>query len=184
MVGIASSAGGLPALIEVVKAAYCHENMCFILVPHLSREYETQLPSLLRHYTTLKSRLIEQSMPLEHCTFNVLPPNAYVEVRENSLKLLPRPAGGTNQSANVLFKSLAEFFGENSIGVVLSGAGVGADGSEGVVEIKNAGGHTYAQDPATAEFPDMPELAISTGCVDLVLPPAEIGRHLSLVSWA
>ncbi len=89
-----------------------------------------------------------------------------------------------NYAANILFKSLAESYKGNAIGVVLSGAAVGADGSDGIRYIKKNGGHTYAQEPTTATFPDMPELAIATGCVDVIRDPKSIGHDLTLVSWA
>lgn len=184
VVGIASSAGGIQPLIELVKNAICHENMAFVLVPHLSRDYESALPEILDRISELKIKPIENKMPIERCHLYVLPSNYYAEIKDNYLVLIERPDKGPNQSANVLFKSLAQFYRENAIGVVLSGSAAGSDGSEGVEAIKEAGGHTYAQTPKTAEFPQMPEAAIATGAVDSVMGPAEIGHELTLVSWA
>lgn len=184
VVGIASSAGGLGPLTEVIEKAICHENMAFILVPHLSRDFESQLPKILKKFSTLQICRIEHNMKLKRCHLYVLPPGHYARVENHVLVLDKRPERGTNQSADVLFKSLAKEYGENAIGVVLSGAGVGADGTEGIIAIKEHGGHTYAQDPKTAEFPQMPESAIRTGMIDSVLSPEEIGNELTLVSWA
>lgn len=184
LVGIASSAGGIPPLMDLLEEAICHRNMAFVIVPHLSREHESQLPSILKKVSKLRIKTIENEMKLEPCHLYVLPPGSYAIVKNSCLHLIPRPEKGPNQSADVLFESLAEYYHENAIGVVLSGAGVGADGSKGLCQIRKHGGHTYAQSPETAEFSQMPELAIQTGCVDTILPPSEIGRELTLVNWA
>ena len=49
--------------------------------------------------------------------------------------------------------------------------------------IKNAGGHTFAQEPLTSEYPVMPKFAIATGFVDSIFEPAIIGHELSLNIW-
>lgn len=184
VVGVAASAGGLQPMIQLVERAVCHENMAFILVPHMSRDYESALPAILKRISSLHIKQITHDMPIERCHLYVLPPNYYAEVEGHRLILIDRPPRGVNHSADILFRSLARTHGENSIGVVLSGADVEADGKEGIIAIKDHGGHTYAQDPATAEFPGMPNAAIATGKVDTVMSPEEIGNELTLVSWA
>lgn len=184
VVGVASSAGGLEPLTELIAKAICHENMAFILVPHLSRDMESALPEILKRFSTLVIKRITHDIAIERCHLYILPPGFYAVIRGSRLHLIPRPLCPINHSADVLFKSLAESYGKNSIGVVLSGADVGADGSEGIVAIKNHGGHTYAQDPETASHPGMPKAAIATGKIDSIMSPEEIGNELTLVSWA
>jgi chemotaxis response regulator CheB len=72
---------------------------------------------------------------------------------------------------------VAGTYGSHCIGVVLSGSG--KDGAAGIRAIKQAGGVTIAQDPAMAEFNQMPQAAVATGCVDLVLPLQELGITLT-----
>ncbi len=74
VVGIASSAGGVEALMDLLAEAVCHQNMAFVLVPHLSREFESQLPSLIKRITKLKVKTIEHDLKLEPCHLYVLPP--------------------------------------------------------------------------------------------------------------
>ena len=57
-------------------------------------------------------------------------------------------------------------------------SGTGSDGTIGVEEIKVAGGITLAQDEGSAKYPSMPRSAARSGCIDMVLPPAEIARAL------
>lgn len=168
---------------EIIQEAICHEKMAYVLVPHLSSTYESRLPEIMQRISKLKIRTIETGMSIAPCTLYILPPGKYVEIRGNFFHLLIRPEEKINQSANILFKSLAKSYGPNSIGVVLSGAMAGSDGSDGIAAIKDAGGKTFAQDPETADFPSMPELEIQTGKVDYVFDALEIGRKLSSFVW-
>ncbi len=79
-------------------------------------------------------------------------------------------------SADLLLSSCARVFGRNTIGVVMTG--MGNDGSKGIVEVKNAGGITIAEDPGTAILWAMPENAIKTGCVDYVVPKEKLPELL------
>lgn len=183
VVGIGASAGGLPAMIDLLEVASCHKAMCFVVVSHVSRFAKTDLPEILGRVSRLESIVISEGLRAEHCKLYTIPQNAYVTIQGDVFHVTPRPERTPNQSANVFFESLAKNYGENAIGVILSGALVGRDGAQGVIDVKKAKGHTFAQDPATATFPDMPKAAIDTGCVDFVLPSAAIGHELSLLSW-
>ena len=70
-------------------------------------------------------------------------------------------------SIDVTFESVSEKFGQRAIGILLSGAN--ADGAEGLGCIKEAGGITIAQDPASADVGFMPQQAINLGIVDHVV---------------
>ena len=63
--------------------------------------------------------------------------------------------------------------------MLLSGAG--RDGSEGLREMKTAGGSTIVQDPAEAMFPSMPEHGIATGCADFVMSAPKMAPKLSML---
>jgi two-component system chemotaxis response regulator CheB len=98
-----------------------------------------------------------------------------------SFALLTDPAvQQARPSIDVLFQSAAETCGRRVIGVVLTGAS--RDGAEGLAFIKARGGLTLVQDPLTAESAIMPEAAVATSCVDLILPLAKIAAHLCSVS--
>ena len=97
-------------------------------------------------------------------------------VRGGALQLVPRGEdGGLHLPIDRFFESLAQDRDGLAVGVVLSGTGF--DGTEGVKAIKRDGGIVLAQD-GTAQHANMPESAIATGCVDLVLPPAGLAREL------
>ena len=86
----------------------------------------------------------------------------YVEVKDGPLVCRHRP------SVDVLFRSAARYAGQNAIGVILTG--MGDDGARGMLEMKQAGAKTIAQDEATCVVFGMPKEAINLGGVDKVLP--------------
>jgi two-component system chemotaxis response regulator CheB len=79
-------------------------------------------------------------------------------------------------AADVLFTAVARQFGARAVGVVLTGTG--RDGARGVASIKDWGGRVLVQDAPSAAHSAMPAAAIATGCVDFVLPLADIAPAL------
>ena len=78
------------------------------------------------------------------------------------------PVHGLRPAADFLFRSMGERFGENAIGVILTG--IGSDGSEGAKAIKARGGKIIVQDEATSIIFGMPRVAIESGVADEILP--------------
>lgn len=79
-------------------------------------------------------------------------------------------------SVDVLFNSCARQLGKNALGVLLTG--MGADGAQGMLEMKKAEGFTIAQDEASSVVFGMPREAIRLGGVDEVLPLNRIGKAM------
>ncbi len=92
----------------------------------------------------------------------------YVEVKDGPLVNRHKP------SVDVLFKSTSRYAGKNAIGIILTG--MGGDGSKGMLEMKEAGARTIAQDEATSVIFGMPKEAIALGGVDFTLPLDKIGE--------
>ena len=106
----------------------------------------------------------------------VIPPDKHMTVIDGHLRICPRPEGHWSLQVNALFRSVAEYYRDKAVGVILSGAL--SDGAAGFVAIRAAGGITIAQLPEEAQTESMPRAAIATGDVDLVLPTKEIGNEL------
>jgi two-component system, chemotaxis family, protein-glutamate methylesterase/glutaminase len=90
----------------------------------------------------------------------------------------PGGKGRRGRTIDDLFATVARHAGARAIGVLLSGAL--RDGSKGLAAIKRAGGIIMVQDPAEAQFPDMPANAIAHAgaAIDLVAPTAELARAI------
>lgn len=94
----------------------------------------------------------------------------YVEIKTGPMVHHQRPA------VDILFKSTAKYAGANSIGVILTG--MGADGAEGLLEMKQAGAKTIAQDEDSCVVFGMPKEAIKMGAVDKVIPLNQIAGEI------
>jgi len=86
----------------------------------------------------------------------------YVEVKDGPLVCRHRP------SVDVLFRSAARYAGKNAVGVIMTG--MGDDGAKGMLEMKDAGAYTIAQDEASCVVFGMPKEAIKLGAIDTVVP--------------
>jgi two-component system, chemotaxis family, protein-glutamate methylesterase/glutaminase len=78
-------------------------------------------------------------------------------------------------SVDILFHSVAKFAGKNAIGIIMTG--MGADGAKGLLEMKEAGAYTIAQDEASCVVFGMPKEAIKLGGVTKVMPLNLIAHH-------
>lgn len=94
----------------------------------------------------------------------------YVEVRDGPLVSRHRP------SVDVLFRSVARYAGRNAVAVIMTG--MGDDGATGMVELKQSGAFTIAQDESTSVVFGMPNEAIKRGCIDRVLPLPRIAAEV------
>ena len=149
--------------------------LALVLVQHLSRDHRSLLPELLAAKTELFVVEAQDAQLIEAGHVYVIRPDTEVTVLDGHLRVRPRPAGGDG-AIDSLFSSMAEQYRDGAVGVILSGSG--HDGSTGVCAINAAGGLTFAQAPEEAQIDGMPQSAIATGAVGLVLPAQEIASEL------
>ncbi len=176
IVGVGASTGGLEALRDFVGELSKGTNICFVIAQHLSPSHRSMLMELLARETQLEVKELSRNQRPRPGVILITPPNRHVELQNGWLSVRrPKIKTGPQPSVDLLFASLALECEERSTGIVFSGTG--SDGARGVQAIKAAGGITFAQDD-TAKYNGMPNAAIATGCVDLILPPAEIARRI------
>ena len=94
----------------------------------------------------------------------------FVDIKEGPLVSRHRP------SVDVLFRSAARYAGRNAVAVIMTG--MGDDGARGMLEMKEAGAATIAQDEATSVVFGMPNEAIKRGAVDEILPLKAIAKSM------
>jgi two-component system CheB/CheR fusion protein len=180
VVAVACSAGDIAAPSELASALPEGCGAAFIFVQQLSGGRETQtLAASLTRRTTLPVIHVHGGLMVEHGRLYVTPPNMTPTMTGARICVIPA-ASGIDCPADALFTSLAQEFGTNAIGVILSGGG--SDRALGIRAIKHAGGITFAQYPGSARYPNTPISAIDTGCVDFVLRPNEIAHRLARIS--
>jgi two-component system, chemotaxis family, CheB/CheR fusion protein len=177
IVGIGASAGGLTALKRFFDGVSADSGLAYVVVMHLSPKHESHLAELLQPHIHMPVRQVTESLSLEPNQVYVIPPNANLDTIDTHLRLTKLEQQPQERAPiDHFFRTLAKANDGGCIGVILSGSG--SDGTLGLREIKEAGGLAIAQDPTEAEYDGMPQSAIATGFVDLVLPLAQIPRAI------
>ncbi len=173
IVGVGASAGGLEAFQDLVTSMTPSLDLALVLVQHLDPDHESLLPELLAKRSKVPIVTIRDGMAVEARTIYLIPPNASLTIVEGRLRLAPfETPRGLRRPIDLFFESLAEDQGSNCASIILSGTG--SDGSIGVKAIKQAGGLVFVQDPKFAKYDGMPNSAIATNAVDLVLPTPDM----------
>lgn len=170
IIAIGASAGGL----EEINTFFDHtplDGVSYVVVQHLSATFKSRMVELLAKHSKL---IVEEAVDGKRIECNqvyLIPHDKYMTIKGNRLYLSHKgKAIAAHLTINTFFNSLASNCGRKAIAIVLSG--LGNDGSEGIVNIKNAGGMVMVRNPYTSSFPSMPSKAIATGMVDFVMEPA------------
>jgi chemotaxis response regulator CheB len=113
----------------------------------------------------------------------IIPEQRDLHVLDGEFRLKPisKPRGWPDV-ITVFMRSLTEQWDGKLIAVIVSG--YDGDGAAALCGIKEVGGTTIAQKPDTAGQPDMPESAIASGCIDLVLSPEGIAQEIVRIAHA
>ncbi|RLQ93090.1 CheR family methyltransferase [Falsibacillus albus] len=177
IIGIGASAGGLEAIEAFFQSVPSGHLFSFIVVQHLSPNYKSYMPELLKKSTDMNIVIAEDGMRINEKTIYLCPPSCYITIiDENKIKLDPYPESRSPHfPIDELLTSMASELRDQAVGIVLSGNGT--DGTQGMKAIRESGGMCIVQDE-TAKYPDMPINARKEGVVDFVLPPDEIPQQL------
>jgi two-component system CheB/CheR fusion protein len=177
IVGIGASAGGLAALKVFFSKVPKDTGFAFVVVVHLSPEHKSHLAELLQPHVGMPVQQVNETLKLEPNRVYVIPPGANLDTIDTHLRLSELEELRQERAPiDHFFRTLAATHDGEAIGVILTGTG--SDGTLGIKEIKERGGVTIVQDPKEAEYDGMPQSAIATGLVDLVLPLAKIPKAL------
>jgi two-component system chemotaxis response regulator CheB len=172
VVVIGASTGGTEALRSVLEVLPA-DAPGIVIVQHMpeafTRAFANRLDSLCR--ITVKEAENNDTVLLgraliapgnHHTLLKRSGARYYVEIKDGPLVCRHRP------SVDVLFRSAARYAGPNAVAVIMTG--MGDDGARGMLEMKEAGAATIAQDEATSIVFGMPNEAIKRGAVDTILP--------------
>lgn len=178
VVGIGASAGGVDALIRLVRQLPADFPAAICIVLHVPASGRSLLAAILGRHTKLEVREAADDQELRAGRAYVAPNDRHLIVADGELRLDRGPKeNGVRPSVDVMLRTLAAAYGSGAIAVILSGA-LG-DGTAGAVAVRNAGGLVVVQDPEDATVASMPESALrAVGDADAVLQASEIGSAL------
>jgi PAS domain S-box-containing protein len=173
IVGLGASAGGVYAL----KAFFAHvpadSGMAYVVILHLSPDHESKLAEVLQSAASIPVTQVRERVRVEPNHVYVISPNQSLTMSDGHLALSEiKRIEERRAPVDIFFRTLAESHHSRAVCVVLSGTG--ANGSMGMKRVKEYGGVCIVQEPAEAEYADMPRNSIATGLVDYVLPVREI----------
>ncbi len=177
LVVIGASAGGVDALMRVVRGLPADLPAAVVVVLHLPPDAVSNLPVILERAGELPARTAVDGMDLEPGLILCAPPDHHVTISGQSVRVGRGPHENLHRpSVDVLFRSAATEADGRSCGIILSGAL--DDGTTGMRAIHRIGGLTIVQDPADALVPGMPSSVLEVISPNHVLPADEIGRRL------
>jgi two-component system chemotaxis response regulator CheB len=183
LVVVGASWGGFHALETLLRGLPADFRTPLAIAQHRAAGSGTDLlPTLLRGRVKW-AEVCEPSdkEPIEPRKVYLAPPDYHLLVEPDGFALSTEGVVQFSRpSIDVLFDSAADTFGDRLVAVILTGAN--EDGAYGIKRVRRRGGVTIAQDPATAERPEMPAAAIATGAVQHVAPLAEIAPLIARVA--
>ena len=182
IVCVGGSAGGLDAYIRLLKNMPADMGVAIVIVNHL-RTVATLLHEILPNHTSMPVELITEKLDIKPNHVFIIPEKRDLHVLNDEFRLKPisKPYGWPNV-ITVFLRSLTEHWDDKLIAVIVSG--YAGDGAEALCEIKEVGGITIAQLPDTASQQEMPENAIASGCIDLILSPEDIAKEIIRIAKA
>ncbi|MDJ1484604.1 chemotaxis response regulator protein-glutamate methylesterase [Cytophagaceae bacterium YF14B1] len=180
VIAVGASTGGTEALMVFLKALPL-DAPPIIIVQHMPELFTKSFANRLNTLCKISVKEAENGDSVirgraliapgnKHLMLNRSGARYYVEVKDGPLVNRHRP------SVDVLFRSVAQYAGKNSVGIIMTG--MGADGAQGLLEMKTAGALTIAQDEKTSVVFGMPKEAIKLNAVDKVLPLEHISNHI------
>ena len=177
VVGIGASAGGLQAIKLLFENMPKDNGMAFVIILHLSPDHLSIADKIIQEVTDMPVLQVSETVAIERNHVYVISPAQQLEMDDGFLRVSQvNKREGARVAIDLFFRDLANAHQERAFCVVLSGTG--SDGAVGLSRIKEQGGVTIAQAPEDAEFDGMPNAAIETRNVDLVLPVVEMPQKL------
>lgn len=177
IVAIGASAGGLDPIQQLFDSMPPDTGYSFVLIQHLSPDHKSLMRELLAKHTAMPIMEAQEGLAIQRNTVYLIPNKKVATIEQNKFKLAEKErTPAPTLAIDTFLHSLGKEKKDEAVGIILSGSG--SDGSKGIETIKREGGWIVVQDPVTADFDSMPNHAISSGLVDLVLPPELIADEL------
>lgn len=180
LIAVASSTGGTEAL-KVFLSGMPADIPGTLVVQHMPPGFTKSFAENLNNMFPFEVKEAQEGDQVVPGRVLIAPGNYHMEIHRSGafyyVKLHQGPAlHSVRPAADYLMKSVAKYVGKNALGVVLTG--MGKDGAEGLLEMKNAGAYTVAQNEETCVVYGMPAAAVALGAADKVLPLDRIAGDL------
>ena len=179
IIAIGASTGGTEAL-RVVLTSMPPDAPGILVVQHMPAQFTTSFAKRLDSLCEMTVREAEDGDSITNGLVLIAPGNYHMLLRRSGARYYVAVKQGPlvhhqRPSADVLFDSVADYAGANAVGVILTG--MGSDGAQGLLKMKNAGAETIAQDEKSCVVFGMPKEAIKIGAADDAVPLQDIAEE-------
>lgn len=179
---IGASTGGPQALLEILSRLPGNFPLPVLCVQHIGDDFLGEMIRWLNESCALKLNKAAQGVLPRAGSVYFAPENAHLELDGSGYFAISHtaPVDGHRPSVTVTMKSVARYYGNGTVGVLLSG--MGRDGADGMAAIAAAGGLTIAQNEASCVVYGMPREAILLGIVQHIVAVEQIAPMLTQIT--
>ncbi|HTX23262.1 MAG TPA: chemotaxis response regulator protein-glutamate methylesterase [Steroidobacteraceae bacterium] len=172
VIAIGASTGGTEAIKEVLMGLP-PDSAGVLIAQHIPKAFSTPFARRLNDCCPLRVCEAEDGQQIRAGHAYLAPGDRHLRLARDGARYVCRlddgaPVNRHKPSVDVLFRSVAQNAGRNAVGLLLTG--MGKDGARGLLEMREAGGRTLAQDEATSVVWGMPGEAVSLGAAEHVVP--------------
>jgi two-component system chemotaxis response regulator CheB len=176
IIAVGASTGGTEAL-SVFLEALPQDSPGIVIVQHMPEHFTASFAKRLDMSCNVTVKEAQDNDTIHRGRVLIAPGNFHLLIKRSGARYYVQIKTGPmvsrhRPSVDVLFRSTARYAGANAIGVIMTG--MGDDGAQGMLEMKESGAKTIAQDEATSVVFGMPQEAIKRGGVDMILPLQKI----------
>ncbi|HCH32602.1 MAG TPA: chemotaxis response regulator protein-glutamate methylesterase [Oceanospirillaceae bacterium] len=184
IIAIGSSTGGTEALNQVLSVMPA-ESPPILIAQHIPPTFSTSLARRLNEASAMTVVEASDGMEVKKGHAYLAPGNFHLAIRRRGHGYICRiihteKVNRHRPSVDVLFDSMVKEVGKHATGVILTG--MGADGAQGLLRMREAGCHTIGQDEASSVVYGMPRAAKELGAVEFELPLAKIPSKMLRLS--
>ncbi len=186
---IGTSTGGPRALQQVIPLLPSNLNAPVLVVQHMPAGFTKSLAERLDSLSMIKVREAQDGDIVKPGIVLIAPGDYHMTVRQEEINgktkevialIKSEKVQGVRPSVDVLLNSVAQIYGESSIGVILTG--MGSDGTDGIRRLKLAGGRVIAEDESTCVVYGMPRSIVEQHLADYVLPINKIAESIAQIT--
>lgn len=180
IIAIGASTGGTEA-IKNVLSKFPRNTPPIVIVQHMPQLFTKSFADRLNEICEIEVKEAVDGDYLSIGKALIAPGNKHMEIRRSGVNYYVALLDGPmvfhqRPSVEILFNSVAKYAGKNAIGVILTG--MGKDGAQGLLNMRNAGANTIAQDAATSTVFGMPKEAIDLGAAERIKPLNSISQTI------
>ncbi len=180
VVALGTSTGGTQAL-EVVLTALPKVTPGIVIVQHMPEKFTAAFAQRLNGLCQIEVKEAENNDRVINSRALIAPGGKHMLLKRNGAQYHVEVVDGPlvnrhRPSVDVLFRSVAKCAGANALGVIMTG--MGDDGAAGLLEMRNAGARTVAQDEASCVVYGMPKEAVKRGAAEKSIPLGAIAREI------